>query len=619
MTVATSNYDPTAAIVETLRAGGYRVAKASGGWQAQCPAHDDQNPSLSIGTGADGRALLYCHAGCGIVDICDALSVDPAALFADYDPGRASSGTVTHMRAWRRQKERQPKPPPNTKRVKTNHWDYHDADGTHVARVVRYDKVDLDTGEIVGKTFTQHAWDAEHDRQLPNLGGIDMPLYQLPLVRAGILAGRRIIICEGERDADTATAHGDVATTCPMGAGSWRPWHTQQLEGAAFVAIVADNDRPGLEHAAHIRAELDAVGIPCAVLLPADGCKDLTEHVDAGHSLDDMAVFDGGTGQPGQADDDTYGIDADLIRDRFPALDWHELWADESEEEWIVEPILPARRLVAVYSKPKVGKSLLMLELAVAIARGTEVLGVTPPRPYRVLYVDFENDPRMDTRDRLKAMGYKPDDLGDLVVLSFPSMAALDTAAGGEELLSAAAAYECEVVVIDTVSRAIKGEENDNDTWLNFYRHTGLAVKQAGLALIRLDHTGKDESKGQRGGSAKSGDVDAVWRLSKVTETTFRLDCEDARLPITEKTLVMHRESSPRLRHQVDAAGAAAAWSAKVERLVGLLDANGVPNDAGERVVRQWKTERGEKASNEVIAAVVKARKARLSTWEQDR
>jgi hypothetical protein len=28
------------------------------------------------------------------------------------------------------------------------------------------------------------------------------------------------------------------------------------------------------------------------------------------------------------------------------------------------------------------------------------------------------------------------------------------------------------VVVIDTISRAVGGEENDNDTWLNFYQYT---------------------------------------------------------------------------------------------------------------------------------------------------
>jgi RecA-family ATPase len=84
---------------------------------------------------------------------------------------------------------------------------------------------------------------------------------------------------------------------------------------------------------------------------------------------------------------------ADKVRERLPILDWHDCGPAKTTEEWIIEPILPARRLVALYSAPKVGKSLLMLELAVGIARGSRVLGAVPDRPRRVLYVDFENDP----------------------------------------------------------------------------------------------------------------------------------------------------------------------------------------------------------------------------------
>jgi hypothetical protein len=220
-------------------------------------------------------------------------------------------------------------------------------------------------------------------------------------------------------------------------------------------------------------------------------------------------------------------MEEDIIA-RFPRLDWHSLWAEEDAEEWIVEPILPARRLVAIYSPPKIGKSLLSLELAVGIARGSSVLGVRPDRARRVLYVDFENDPRGDIRPRLASMGVGPDDLDNIDYLSFPTLGPLDTAPGAAELLGAVDAYRSEVVIIDTVSRAVRGEENENDTWLAFYRHTGRWLKTRGVALIRLDHTGKDETKGQRGGSAKSGDVDMVWRLSKVTETVYRLECEVA-------------------------------------------------------------------------------------------
>jgi hypothetical protein len=241
------------------------------------------------------------------------------------------------------------------------------------------------------------------------------------------------------------------------------------------------------------------------------------------------------------------------VADNLPRVDWHDLWQQEQKEEWIVEPLLAARRLVALYSAPKVGKSLLMLEIAAAVANGKAMLGYqAPSRAYRTLYVDFENDPRADVRERLESMGYGPDDLDNLVMLSFPTMNYLDTEAGSLELLAAIRYYGCEIVVVDTVSRAIGGEENENDTWLKFYKHTGLKLKQEGVALIRLDHAGKDESKGQRGGSAKSGDVDAVWRMSKDGDDTFRLQCEAQRFPISETDLTLRRiEDGSGLRHEV--------------------------------------------------------------------
>jgi hypothetical protein len=256
----------------------------------------------------------------------------------------------------------------------------------------------------------------------------------------------------------------------------------------------------------------------------------------------------------------------------FPRIDWHKLWADETTEEWIVEPLIPARRLVALFSAPKVGTSLLMLELAAAIARGASVLGQPPQPPRRVLYVDFENDPRGDIRTRLKNMGLTPDDLDNLVYLSFPQLAYLDTPMGGLQLHEAAKHYGCEVVVIDTISRAVGGEENANDTWLGFYKNTGLLLKASGIAVVRLDHTGKDESKGMRGGSAKYGDVDAVWAMKRVTETTYQLECTANRLPITEKLLVIHREEEPHLHHRVDGRGVFGMLNALDEERIAVLD-----------------------------------------------
>jgi len=171
------------------------------------------------------------------------------------------------------------------------------------------------------------------------------------------------------------------------------------------------------------------------------------------------------------------------------------------------------------------------------------------------------------------------------------------------------------VVVIDTVSRAVKGDENDNDTWLSFYRHTGLKLKQAGVALIRLDHSGKDDAKGQRGGSAKSGDVDAVWRLSKVTDTVFRLDCEGNRMPVHERTLTLHRETLPHLHHRVDARGRVAADDAKVDELVKVMDHLDVNKDLGRDAVVSLLKDAGHKPGRlTLLGKAIKARKMSLSS-----
>ena len=51
------------------------------GWMAQCPAHQDRNPSLSIREG-EGKILLHCFAGCTVEAICVALGIKTSDLFA---------------------------------------------------------------------------------------------------------------------------------------------------------------------------------------------------------------------------------------------------------------------------------------------------------------------------------------------------------------------------------------------------------------------------------------------------------------------------------------------------------------------------------------------------------
>jgi hypothetical protein len=76
--------NPAAAVNPALAAVLARLAsvkKSGAGYLARCPAHPDTLASLSIGEGSDGRVLLYCHAGCVIVNITDALGLKLSDLF----------------------------------------------------------------------------------------------------------------------------------------------------------------------------------------------------------------------------------------------------------------------------------------------------------------------------------------------------------------------------------------------------------------------------------------------------------------------------------------------------------------------------------------------------------
>ena len=52
------------------------------GYKACCPAHEDRTPSLSISEGDDGKAVVYCHAGCTQEAVLEALGYSARGEFS---------------------------------------------------------------------------------------------------------------------------------------------------------------------------------------------------------------------------------------------------------------------------------------------------------------------------------------------------------------------------------------------------------------------------------------------------------------------------------------------------------------------------------------------------------
>jgi hypothetical protein len=288
-------------------------------------------------------------------------------------------------------------------------------------------------------------------------------------------------------------------------------------------------------------------------------------------------------------------------------IDWAIFWASESPaEDWLLEPIVAAGRQTAIYSKAKIGKSLLALDIAAAGATGRSVLGYPARDPIVILYVDLEMT-EADLRERLTDLGYGPDDdLSRLHYYQLPNWPSLDGEIGGEILTSLAIARGAALVVVDTMARAVAGEENSADTYRNFYRHTGRILKAAGVALLRLDHQGKDDAQGQRGSSAKDDDLDVVFRLTQLDARTLELTRTRSRIPWVAAKLSIVRHEEPVLCHLVSAD----AVPAGTFDCITALDELDVPLDAtaATALATLRRADRG--ARKQVVLAALKHRRA---------
>lgn len=231
----------------------------------------------------------------------------------------------------------------------------------------------------------------------------------------------------------------------------------------------------------------------------------------------------------------------DRIVSKYSSLDLDAVFREEPEDiTWLKEDFLEAGTLNCLFSKPGVGKSLISLELAIEVVKAGKT----------VMYMDDENR-AADIVDRLRSFGCTPAELRErLFIFNFQNLPPLDTEAGGEHLDALAGDRKPDLVILDTISRMIKGSENDADTYIQLYRCSLTRLKARKIAVLRLDHVGKDSARGQRGSSAKESDADVLWHLTRDGESTFTLECEKSRSGhIPYGTLINLKRLYEPLRH----------------------------------------------------------------------
>jgi hypothetical protein len=107
-------------------------------------------------------------------------------------------------------------------------------------------------------------------------------------------------------------------------------------------------------------------------------------------------------------------------------------------------------------------------------------------------------------------MGYGPADdvFSPLRYYRFPTwLGQSNTEAGARALLSLVGDERPDLLVVDTLSRAVSGDENARETYHALYNHALLGLKEREVAVLRLDHAGRT----RRGGSGAAARSTATW------------------------------------------------------------------------------------------------------------
>lgn len=437
--------------------------RSSSGWSALCPAHDDARNSLSVSEGQGGKMLIKCHAGCTYENIIAAL---PSGVNAD-----------------------------GARRI-TTVYDYRDEGGVLLCQSVRYEPKDFRQRRPDGAGG--HVW---------NLKGVRRVLYRLPeLLQSDEDA--TVFIVEGEKDADRLGSLDLIATTNIGGAGKWRAEYNELFRGRR-VCILPDNDEAGAHHATRVARALynTAASVKIVTLpdLPPKG--DVSDYLDAGGKVEKFLAL--AADAPDWMPDVSQAASKQgATRFNFTTLD--ELLSEPEEQiAYVWERTLPRGGFSICAAKPKVGKSTLVRNLAVAVSRGADFFGRATAQG-KVIYLCLE-EKRAEVAAHFRRMGASTKDI--LIHTGRTPDDAL------EALEAAIEEHAPALVIIDPLSRFVR--VSDFNSYAEVTRELEPLIdiaREKGSHIHALHHNGKGERDGGDallGSTGFFASVDALLIMKK--------------------------------------------------------------------------------------------------------
>lgn len=557
---------------------------------AVCPAHDDNDPSLSITRAAD-RVLVNCQAGCDVDAILTEIGLTRADLFDQPRQHTEKPGRPTLVIA----------------------YEYTDADGRVLFYKGRYQPKDFRVWRP--KPGGGKEW---------GIGDAPRVLYRLPKVTEAIREGRPILLVEGEKDVHAAERAGAVATCNFDGAAKpnqrtkWRPEYGETLRGAHIV-IVADNDDAGHAHARAAQADLlgKAASVRIVRGLVDTPHADLSDHLAAGHTLDDLAPLDLDTAEPPLEEEPPDIVDA-LIAEMLDSAALDNIPAPEP----VIRDVLYLDTIARVYGESGSFKSFITLDFAGCVGTGIDWHG-HPVRKGLVVYIVAEG--ARGVRKRVRA--WEQHHRRPMSNVKFLPRPVQSRSTEWDVLLAACERLQPTLIIVDTQARVTVGVEENSATEMGVFVDKVEKLRAAsGACVLLVHHSGYNGGHG-RGSTSVKGAMQTELSVSRrgkgardtvVTLATGKQKDDEEladvqfKLRIIELAGEADEEGRPVTSVVLEPAAPTGPEPGSVEDVVAKLDAMAAPVGWGRDKVRTEAAKRGVVLGRDrVVSEALKQRRER--------
>ena len=366
-------------------------------------------------------------------------------------------------------------------------WQYHDADGSDVGAVLRWN---TESGKEIRQVRCEAGGWVCRAMNEPRL------LYGMPLIATADTM-TTIYVLEGEKSADAGRQLGlcCVASSGGSGAASKSDWSVLNNRN---VVIIPDHDDPGEKYAADVVALCAAAGAASVGVLRLPL---IWPQCPSGGDLADYSEYhDSKTAEELRAAIESVAVEyidqVDADEDDLQPVDaWHASFSPRPHADCLIEGLLRRGEVCNVIAATKAGKSWFVLQLLQSIAAGRDWLGRRVARGAVVL-VDNELQPATlenrlaNVRDALRIEQTHDRARFEYISLrgnwrSLPDLS--------ERLCKRYKPGELAVIVFDAKYRFFGDgfEENSNDSQTRFHNLADELASNLNCGLVLVHHATK--------------------------------------------------------------------------------------------------------------------------------